>query len=300
MKKLTAFLDMSLREIIYSLVLITIGALFYACAINSFIVPHDFGSGGVTGVSVLLYYVFKIPIGTMNFIINTILLILGWRFLEKRTLIFTIYAMVAISLSINYVTFPVFESDNILVISIAAGVIAGLGIGLIIRGNGTSAGTDIIAMMMKKYLGVSFSAGIMLCDFAILIASAYIIGPEKLVVTLILAFMVSRTLEYFTDGLNPRKSVMIISKQSDEIAREIAETIDRGITIFHAHGHYSKEEKQVLFVVVNNNQILAMQRLINQLDPEAFVTITDVRQVLGQGFSFFSIPDRKRKGYFSK
>lgn len=297
MKKLTTVMGMSLLEIVYALFLITLGSVIYAGSVTSFIVPNDFSSGGVTGVSILLYYAFKVPIGTMNFIINSLLLILGWSLLEKRTLVFTIYALCILSLAMNYIDWPAFQSDNILVTAIGGGVLGGLGLGLIIRGNGTSAGTDIVAMLLKKYFGISFSAGIMLCDFAILAASTYMIGVENLVVTLILAFILSRTLEYFTEGLNPRKSVMIISNQQEIIAKEIALTIDRGITVFHAHGHYSKQEKQVLYVVVNSNQIIHMQRLINQIDPEAFVTVSDVRQVLGQGFSFYSIPDRKRKFY---
>ncbi len=294
-KKVSQELDMSLSEILLSLLFITVGAALYAIAINSFVVANDFGSGGVTGVSILLYYLFKIEIGTMNFIINSILLMIGWRFLEKKTLIFTIYSMTMLSLFINYLKLPAFHSDNILVTAIAGGCLIGVALGFMLRGNGTSAGTDIIAMLMRKYLGISFSAGVMICDFVILLASVYIIGLEKLFVTMILAFVLSRMLEYMTEGLNPRKSVMIVSNHHEVIAKEIATTIDRGITVFHAHGYYSQQEKQVLYVVVNNNQIIHLQRLINQIDPVAFVTVSDVHQVLGEGFSMYSNANRKRK-----
>lgn len=294
-KKLKEIFDMSLGEFLMSLGYITLGAMLYAVAVNSFVVPNDFGSGGITGVSILLYYVFRIKIGTMNFILNTILLIIGWKFLEKRTFLFTIYSMTVISLSLNNLKLPAFKSDNILVTAIAGGVLIGIALGFVLRGNGTSAGTDIVAMLMRKYFGLSFSAGLMLCDFVILMASTYIIGVERLVVTLIMVFVLGRSLEYMTDGLNPRKSVMIISNRHEEIAQEIATTIDRGITIFKAAGYYSKEDKQVLYVVVNNNQIIHMQRLINHMDPRAFVTVSDVRQVIGEGFSMYGYADRKLK-----
>ncbi|MEY8461994.1 YitT family protein [Streptococcus merionis] len=295
MKKIREDLDMTFWDVLISVGYITAGAALYAIAVNSFVVPNDFGSGGVTGISILLYYVFKIEIGTMNFIINSILLLLGWRFLEKKTLIFTAYAMTMLSIFINHLRLPAFHSDNSLLTAIAAGCLIGVALGLMLRGNGTSAGTDIIAMMMRKYLGISFSAGVMLCDFVILSASVYIIGLEKLIVTMILTFVLGRMLAYMTEGLNPRKSVMIISNQHEKIAQEIATTIDRGITVFHAHGYYSQLEKQVLYVVVNNHQIIHLQKLINDIDPIAFVTVSDVHQVLGQGFSLYSYADKKRK-----
>lgn len=293
--KVKQVFDMTLMDFLGSIFFITLGSALYAVSVNSLIVPNDFGSGGVTGLSILLYYVFKVRIGTMNFIINGILLILGWRFLEKRTLLFTSYAMTMLSLFMNTLKTPAFHSDNILVVAVAGGVLAGIALGFILRGNGTSAGTDIIAMMMRKYLGISFAGGLMLCDFIILSASTYIIGLERLIVTLIMVFILSKTLEYMTEGLNPRKSVIIISNHHEQIASEIASTIDRGITVFHAHGHYSQLEKKVLYVVVNNNQIIHLQKLVNHIDSTAFVTVSDVRQVLGEGFSMYSYADRKRK-----
>lgn len=295
MKTIGHHLDMSLSEIVVSLLYVTLGAALYAIAVNSFVVPNDFGSGGVTGISILLYYLFKMKIGTMNFMINSLLLLMGWRFLEKKTLIFTIYAMVMFSFFINHLKLPAFHSDNILVTAIAAGCLIGISLGFMLRGNGTSAGTDIIAMMLRKYFGLSFSAGVMICDFTILLISISIIGLEKLIVTLILSFVLSRMLEYMTEGLNPRKSVMIISNHHEAIAKEIATTIDRGITVFHAHGYYSRQEKRVLYIVVNQHQIIHLQKLVNQIDPIAFVTVSDVHQVLGQGFSLYSYADKKRK-----
>ncbi|NKZ20487.1 YitT family protein [Streptococcus ovuberis] len=295
MAKLKHEFDLTLAEFLVSILFITIGAALYAVAVNSFIVPNDFGSGGVTGLSILLYYIFKMKIGTMNFIINSILLVLGWRFLEKKTLLFTIYAMTMLSLFMNNLKTPVFYSDNILVTAAAGGVLAGIGLSFILRGNGTSAGTDIIAMMMRKYLGISFAGGLMLCDLIILSSSTYIIGLERLIVTLIMVFILGRTLQYMTEGLNPRKSVLIISDHHEQIASEIASTIDRGITVFHAHGYYSQLEKRILYVVVNNNQIIHLQKLVNQIDPVAFVTVSDVHQVLGEGFSMYSYADRKRR-----
>ena len=163
----------------------------------------------------------------------------------------------------------------------------GIALGLVILGKGTTAGTDIIAMMMHKYLGWSVSSSLLMIDFIIVTPLAFVIGFEKAVLTLIMLFIASKVINFILEGFNPRKAIMIISDKYDEIGQRIQTDLDRGITVLDGHGFYSKEKRQVLYVVVSRQQLMPVQRIIHEYDPEAFVIITDVNQVIVEGFTFY-------------
>lgn len=298
MKKINDYLKMETSAIIFSLVLITIGCAIYAISVNSVILPNKFSSGGVAGIAILIYYINGTQTGTTNLLLNAILLLIGYRYLEKRTLLFTIYALIMTSWFLNIIHLPIFTSSNLLISSITGGVIMGVGLGLILRGNGTSAGIDIIALMMKQYLGMSFSFNVFILNLVIISLGSLVIGLEKAIVTLIMKFIVSYIIDFFTEGFNRRKSIMIISEKQDEVAHQIVEGIGRGLTVLKAYGYYSHKEKDVLYVIVSRNQVVQIQRIISKIDPQAFVTVSDVQQVIGQGFTFFN-PGNRNKHFYS-
>lgn len=296
-KKVMDYFELTPFGVCYSLVIMTIGCMIYALGVNYFLLPNHFGNGGVTGVSMLFYYLFKIQTGTTNFIVNAILLIVGWKFLSKRTLLYTIYASTCLSFCLNVIKVPPYEATNIIIPAVAGGVLLGLGIGLVLRGNGTTAGTDIVAMIMQQYLGISFPAGLLMCDMMVILASSFIIGVDMTIVTIIMMFIASQTVNFVTDGLNRKKSVMIFSEKKEEIADKVISEMVRGITVFRAYGYYSKQEREVLLAIVNRNQVIQLQRLVTKIDPKAFVTISDVQQVIGEGFTYFSYESPHKKKY---
>ncbi|MBS4461752.1 MULTISPECIES: YitT family protein [unclassified Facklamia] len=297
MKKINQYLNMETPAIIFSLCLITIGCLLYAVGVNSFIIPNRFGNGGVAGIAILIFYVFSIPTGTTNLIVNAVLMIIGWKFIEKRTLIFTVYALVMMSWFLNIIHPPAFVSSNILVTAIAAGVVIGSSLGIVVRGNGTTAGTDLIAVMLKKYFGINFSISVFLINLIIVFSGTSIIGLENAIVTLIMKFISSYMIDLFTEGFNRRKSLMIISEKQEEVATEIINKLGRGLTILKGYGYYTHREKDVLYVIVSRHQVVQIQRIISEIDPLAFVTISDVQQVIGQGFTFFNPTNKNKKFY---
>lgn len=299
MKKINQFLKMETPTIIFSLILITIGCAIYAISVNSFIVPNKFSSGGVAGIAIILFYMYGFKTGTINLILNAIIILFGCRHMEKRTLVFTLYALVMMSWFMNVIHPPAFISSNILVTAIAGGVLMGIGIGLVVRGNGTTAGTDIIALMLKNQFGLNFSAGVFMINLIIISAGSLVIGLENAIVTLIMKYITSFMIDLFTEGFNRRKSLMIISNKQDEVAHEIIDRLGRGLTVLKAYGYYTHKEKDVLYVIVSRNQVVQIQRLVSQIDPHAFVTISDVQQVIGQGFTFFN-PTNKNKKFYSQ
>lgn len=283
--------------IAYSVFMVTLGCIVYAAAVNSFVIPNHFGNGGVAGIAIILKYLKNIPTGTTNLVVNSAILLMGYRFLEKRTLVFTIYAMVVTSWALNTVFPPAFVSDNILISALAGGVLMGVGLGLILKGHGSSAGTDIIAMILKKYIGLNFATGTFLLNMSIVLASGFVIGPENTIVTIFMKFLTSAALEFVTDGFSRRKAMLIVTEESEKVCQMITETVARGITVFRAFGYYTHEEKEVLYIVVSQPQVMKVERMISAIDSNAFVTVSDVSEVIGQGFTFYN-PSNKNKRFY--
>lgn len=295
--KLYKLLGMNRKEILFSLIMIVIGSIIYTYGVNGFIMPNKFSSGGVSGLAIIIYYLTNIGIGTSNFLLNTIIVILGWRFLEKRTLIFTGITLTIVSFLLNHFTPPPFYSENLLISAAAGGLCTGLGMGIILRGRGTTAGTDIIALMLKKYLGIPFASAVLGCNVIVVFISSFTIGVEKAIVTLIMLFISSKLINAVTEGFDQKKSIMVVSNEPNAIAEEVVHKIDRGITVLYGRGYFSKTEKQVLYIVVSRYQSLKIQRLIAEVDPHAFISVSDVQQVIGQGFTFFNPTNRNDKFY---
>ena len=268
--------------------MVTLGCFLFSYVINAIVIANHFGEGGITGVSLLGYYTLQIDPALSNLILNGFLLIIGYRYLEKKTMMFTVVAVIELPLFIKLTQdWHVFVPENIVVAGVAAGVLVGVALGLVILGKGTTAGTDIIAMMMHKYLGWSVSSSLLIIDFIIVTPLAFVIGLEKAVLTLIMLFVASKVINFILEGFNPRKAIMIISDKYNEIGQRIQTDLDRGITVLDGHGFYSKEKRQVLYVVVSRQQLMPVQRIIHEYDSEAFVIITDVNQVIGEGFTFY-------------
>ena len=268
--------------------MVTLGCFLFSYVINAIVIANHFGEGGITGVSLLGYYTLQIDPALSNLILNGFLLIIGYRYLEKKTMMFTVVAVIELPLFIKLTQdWQVFVPENIVVAGVAAGVLVGVALGLVILGKGTTAGTDIIAMMMHKYLGWSVSSSLLIIDFIIVTPLAFVIGLEKAVLTLIMLFVASKVINFILEGFNPRKAIMIISDKYNEIGQRIQTDLDRGITVLDGHGFYSKEKRQVLYVLVSRQQLMPVQRIIHEYDSEAFVIITDVNQVIGEGFTFY-------------
>ena len=274
------------KPVIINLALVLIGTFIFSIAINSIVIPNQLGEGGVTGITLLLFYVFDISPSLSNFIINAIIMLIGWKFLEKETIFYTLVAIVSMSLFLEFVFLPSFIPTNSLLGPLASGFLIGLGIGIVILGHGTTAGVDIIALIINKYMGLQVSIALLILDVMIVIPLTVVIGLEKGVLTLISLYITSKILNFVMEGYNPKKAIMVVSNKHDEIAEEIMKRVDRGITVLKGYGYYSKAEKDVLYVVINRIQLIKVQRIINDIDSNAFVTVTGIQQVIGEGFTF--------------
>ncbi|PEF72153.1 YitT family protein [Bacillus pseudomycoides] len=266
------------------IIFIIIGAFLFALGVNLFVIPNELGEGGVTGITIITYYLFEWSPGLVNLILNAILLIVGYKFLNRVTTIYTIIAVVTNSLFLHLTEGWNIASNEMLVNAIFGGVFIGCGIGLIIRVGGTTAGTTILARMTHKYLGWSISYGLLFFDLIVAFSSYFIIGAEKLMLTIIMLYVGTKVMEFVIEGLNPQKAITIISDKPNEIAKQVTTSMDRGVTVYSGHGYYTKTPKDILYIVINKQEVIKLKRIVQSTDPNAFIAIHDVRDVFGEGF----------------
>lgn len=273
-----------MKKKITDIVTIILGALIFALDVNLFVIPNDFGEGGVTGVTIILYYLFQWSPGLVNFIFNSILLVVGYKFLDKQTTIYTIIAVVFNSLFLYLTEGWSIASHDLMLNAVFGGVLAGVGIGLIIKVGGTTAGSTILARLMNKYLDWNVSYALLFFDLIVVFASLFIIGVQSLMFTIVMLFVGTKVMDFIIEGLNPRKAVMIVSKEQNQIAEQVNVLMERGVTVLHGHGFYTKLPQEILYIVINKQEISQLKKIVKAIDTNAFITIHDVRDVFGEGF----------------
>src|SRR5690625_4323311 len=235
------------------ILIIILGAFTFSVAINVFIIPTDLGEGGVTGITIILYYLYGWSPGLVSFIFNGFLLIIGYKVLSKPTIRYTIIAVVLNSLFLHLTRNWSIDSNEIFVNTIFAGLLGGIGIGLIIRVGGTTAGTTILASITKKYLGWNISYGLLFFDLIVVFSSYFVIGIEKLLLTIIMLYIATKTMQLIIEGFSMKKAITIISGNP-------------------------------VYIVISSQEVVKLKRIVRAADESAFVAIHDVRDVFGEGF----------------
>lgn len=274
------------KNVALSLFWSTVGAFIFSIAINTFLIPNSLGEGGVTGIGLMIYYLTKVPVAITTFVLNAIILLIGFRFLDKNTMRLTIFSMIMTSLFLQLTHDWSYKMDTIILAPIASGALVGASIGIIMQAGGSTAGTDIIALIMNKYLGWSTSVALVLLDIIIVTPSVFIIGLENVLLTVVQLYIQTKVLNFILEGFNPKKSVFIISDKYEEIAQEVERVIGRGMTLFYARGYYRQDDKKVIMVIINRQQLMPLNKLISRIDDKAFVVINEVQNVVGLGFSY--------------
>lgn len=264
--------------------IITLGCFFYAISINYFFISNHLAEGGVAGICLILYYLFKLPVGEMYFVINIPLLIIGWRLVGRDFLFKTLYGTSCLSFLITLTQNWKGPSSDIMLGSIYGGVLIGIGLGLIFMVNGSTGGTDIIARILNRYFDIPMGRTMLFLDIVILGVATIFFGKEIVMYTLISMAIVSKAIDYFQDGYTKSKGITIISTKSEEIKSKIMDKIGRGTTIIKGKGGYTGKEIDLLFCVVSKFEVTKVKNIVKEIDTFAFLTISDVSEVLGEGF----------------
>ncbi|CAM2361531.1 YitT family protein [Listeria seeligeri] len=264
---------------------IVVGALIFSLAVNVFAIPNNLGEGGVTGLTMMLYYLLGWTPAVTTLIFNGILLVIGYKFLDRMTIVWTIVAISFTSLFLHFSEPLAFVANQTIVAAIFAGILMGIGMGLIMNGGGTTAGSAILAKIANKYLGWNTSYALLFFDLIVVIPSVFVIGFENMLFTVASLYISTKVLDFILEGYNPKKSVTIISDHYEEIATEIDATLERGITLFNGQGFYMRQDKKILYIVISRDQLLPLTKIVNKYDEKAFFIINDVQSVVGEGFT---------------
>lgn len=267
---------------------IIIGAAIYSFGFVHFNMQNELGEGGFSGITLILYFTLNLDPAIMNLILNIPMFILGWKLFRRIEFIYTIIGTVSVSVFLRL--FQVYQfklnlQDDLLLASLFAGVFVGIGLGIIFRCGGTTGGVDIIARIANKYLGWSMGRTMFLFDAFVILASwATFLDARSMMYTLVAVYVGARVIDMVQEGAYSAKAALIISNQPEEIANFISEKMERGITVFHGYGHYTKQSKDVLYCIVATREIVRLKSIVRSIDPNAFVSIIDVRDVTGEGF----------------
>lgn len=277
--------DIKLRNILG----IIVGAALFSFGFVHFNMQNQLGEGGFSGITLILYFTLKLDPALMNLILNIPMFIIGWRLLGKRSLIYTLVGTVSVSIFLKVFQtyqFQMHLQDDLLLVSLFAGVFIGIGLGIVFRFGGTTGGVDIVARLANKYLGWSMGKTMFAFDSVVILLSwITFLDARSMMYTLVAVYVGGRVIDFVQEGAYSAKGAIIISSQSNEIANFITTKMERGVTIFDGHGHFTKEHKDVIYCVVGRNELVRLKSIIHAIDPHAFVSILDVRDVAGEGFT---------------
>lgn len=263
---------------------ITIGCFLYGIYISVFLVPNGIGAGGLAGISMCMNYLFGTKIGVTMAILNIPLFILGFRLIGKKFTIMSAIIVFISSIFIDFLnaafTFPVLEEK--LLATIFAGVLSGIAMSLLFIGGASTGGMDISAKLIKnKFKNIDLTKILLIQDIVIYIFVAIVLGVNAAMYAIIMCFIRSKTIDAIQEGLASSRQCIIISDLSDEIVHEIQIKLARGVTLLNAEGAYTNTNKKFIYVVLQKNQLVALKKIVDNLDPNAFITVTAVSNVLG-------------------
>ncbi|WP_301108767.1 YitT family protein [Sporosarcina sp.] len=262
-----------------------IGSLFFALGINYFAIPNMLSEGGVIGITIITYYLFEWSPGLVNFIINLALIVIGYKFFNKKTIIYTLITIVFTSIFLELTkTWGEQLGNDTLLAALFAGVFVGTGLGIIFRVGGTSGGATTLARLMQQFLGWSVGKSMLVIDITVISLSVFVIGKEKAMYTLVAVFIGAKIIDKIVDGADDRKAVMIISKHQENIRQELLNTMGRGVTILEGRGGYTLETQPILYVIINQTEVVQLRRILERVDEDAYVTINNVQEIFKRGF----------------
>ncbi len=293
MKTTNQIYGKNIKRIVFDYLLIVVGAFILAAGFVLFINPYNIVPGGVYGIGIVTHHLFPaIGVGTVGIILNIPLTLLGIKVLGPNFGFKTVLGMVLTTVFMDFVLTPIIgESDplglqnDLLLSSVFGGIIIGFGLGLIFKAKATSGGSDIIAMIGNKYTKISVGQFLVIVDSIIVLLGLIVFKDWKIpLYSWIVIFVTGKVIDITLDGINYERALIIVSDKHEEIKDRILNSINRGGTYLSGEGMYSGEQKRIIFTVITRRELSTLEAMISQIDPDAFLTIMDTHEILGQGF----------------
>ncbi len=268
--------------------LLLIGALLQAISMRLFLVPGQLVSGGISGAAQIITYFINFPIGLLVFLGNLPLFIIGWRHLGgPRFAIRTAVAVATFSLFTDllglYIPAQGMTTDNVLN-AIYGGVLLGIGLGLVYRGQGTSGGSDILGRILNFRFGVPISQSYLITDTIVVLAGGFAFSWEKALYGLVVIYISGIAAEAISEGQSIYRTAIIITQEHEKVTQMVLEEMERGVTILSGKGGFTNEERPVLYCVITRSEVNQLKELVREIDPKALMVIGSAHEALGEGF----------------
>ena len=270
---------------------IMLGVTLLAAGLMMFYDPNQMVVGGFSGLAIVIktytqqWLGWGMPLSLTNLILNAPLFVLAWKMLGSRALGRTVFATLFYSVAILYTQYLPTYTGDLALAAIYGGVMSGVGVGLVLKGFATTGGTDLVATLLH-HVNPRWPVSKLLfaSDALIICLGFFVFGAEKAMYAIIAIFISSKCVNVILEGFSVSKMAFIISDSSEEIAQQLMSQADRGVTALRGQGMYTRQEKNVLLCVFPQKDITLVKEIVRQADPKAFVMLTDVREVLGEGF----------------
>ena len=268
-----------LRKVI-EYIMLTLGTIIAAFALEQFLIPNTILDGGITGISIIIYKMFNIPLGILVVLLNIPFIYIGYRNLGKRFLIRTGYSMLLFSLFLSF--FELFNpfTEEILLATVFGGAILGLGVGLIIKSGGCNDGTESVAIVISKKTNLSVGQVVLGFNMIIYLVAGFIFGFDRAMYSLLTYIITYKVIDFVSAGLEQAKAAMIITDKGTTLSEEIYKKLGRTTTKIKAKGLISGE-KEVMYCVLTRVEVFELRHIVEDMDESAFVTITDVSDIIG-------------------
>lgn len=270
-----------LSQYVKKYIYIFIGSIITAIGLEIFLIPNNIIDGGVVGVSIMLSAITGLPFGAFLILINLPFLYLGYKHIGKAFAIATTFAVISLSF-LSSVFLPVLPVTNdYFLAAVFGGIITGTGVGLIIRNGGSLDGTEIVAILTDKKTVFSVGEIVMFINLFILSSASLVFGWDKAMYSLVAYFVIAKMIDVVLKGLEETYSVMIVTSQHTDILNRLMLEMDKGVTVLHGEGGYTKEKRKILYCVVTRLEIDKLKNMVLDIDEGAFVTINPVSDIVG-------------------
>ena len=266
-----------------SLSLITFGSIIWVYGMNSVLIPNQFLSGGVIGIALLVHYM--IPSADFIWIflaLNIPLFIIGWRTISRTFMLYSVFGLGMFACVSHIIKPPPMDIKDPILAALAAGVICGIGAGLVLRSKGSGGGLDILSIYFKKKFGFQIGTTVAVFNALVLLAGVYFYSLQVALYSLIFLFTTGKVINAVVTGFNRRKAVLIISDKSELISDTLLREKRHGATLLKGEGGFSHKRKNIILTVISLIELQKIKEIILELDPEAFIVVNDTLEVLGK------------------
>lgn len=269
------------------ILMVLLGGVISGIAFNVFLIPNKLLSGGISGIALILNYLFGLNPGVLIFVFNIPIFLLGYKFIDKEFILLSLVGMSAFSAFIDYFSFlqDMIRINDVMISCIFGGVLSGIGMGIIFRNRASQGGIDIIAVIAKKYWSVNLGSTSLIINCIIVAVSSLFYGLKPAMYTLISMYVTSAVLDKVLQGFGTSKAIMIITDKEQLVADEILKKLGRGVTYLEGEGAYTGNKKKVIYCIVSLSQLAKLKQIVKEIDENAFMAVNDTAEVLGQGFA---------------